>query len=584
MDEREGSTTESTPSRRRGERIAPQDATMYWLSRRTRNDLFLLYAFADTGVPTGELRARVVARAARIPDLGIRLRPVPRDLDYPRWTPCDFHPDQFLEHALPQRNWAALLDALGGLLDTGVRAETRPWRLHVFRGIVGAPDPFGGSESAVTVAVLQVSHALADGQRAAAIARALFAPGDAEIPAAMEGTSVPANSARTPRPWRTAVDGTRGAERLRLAAGAAGRSPLLDRGRSTLDAMVGLSRLPVQMVSTVTRGIAAYRAQRELAEATAAGLVPEPGPAFEPTLVNRPPVGGPESADVSGATTGDRESFGGPGPVDIEAVGVSGAVAVGPAGVSGTARKLPRAGVSEPVGVSGTAGVSGHAVRLLVLDANRLRVPGRTLTVLVLTAVSLALDEYLTARGEPVPRLGAQVPVAVRAGGRVRNHYRSVGVDLHIEESTLARRAELIAADLADRRARIRHPLLDAQDRVTTVTPAAVLRRDVAGYPLDTPPRIAGHTVVSSVDRGPADLDFGGHSLFTAGFPAIGPVMRLTHGLHGLGETRTLSIHADPAVLPDLDAYTALLRTALVRVGDLAPAENGERPAAPPGT
>jgi hypothetical protein len=47
---------------------------MYWLSGRARNDLFLLYCFADSGRPTTELRALVARRSARIADLRVRLR------------------------------------------------------------------------------------------------------------------------------------------------------------------------------------------------------------------------------------------------------------------------------------------------------------------------------------------------------------------------------------------------------------------------------------------------------------------------------------------------------------------------------
>jgi hypothetical protein len=73
--------------------------------------------------------------------------------------------------------------------------------------------------------------------------------------------------------------------------------------------------------------------------------------------------------------------------------------------------------------------------------------------------------------------------------------------------------------------------------------------------------------VVSSVYRGPADLTFGGgRVLFTAGFPAIGAVMNLTHGVHGIGDTITISVHADASVLPDIDIYTGLLDTALREV------------------
>ncbi|MGY2063003.1 WS/DGAT domain-containing protein, partial [Nocardia gipuzkoensis] len=118
------------------------------------------------------------------------------------------------------------------------------------------------------------------------------------------------------------------------------------------------------------------------------------------------------------------------------------------------------------------------------------------------------------------------------------------------------------------RRARARHPLLAAQDRVTAAIPAPMLRRDVATYRLDHPPAtLSAHTVVSSVDRGPADLVLAHAPVrFTAGFPALGTVMHLTHGVHGLGDAITVSVHADPAVLPDPDRYAALLDSALSEV------------------
>ncbi|MFD6463982.1 wax ester/triacylglycerol synthase domain-containing protein, partial [Streptomyces roseolus] len=164
-------------------RVAAPDATMYWLSRRARNDLFLLYTFADDGGPTEELRAQVRRRSARIPDLRVRLRSVPGDLDYPAWVPCEFADGQFVDHALPHRRWPHLLVALGELLGTGVDASVRPWRVHVFRGVAGAPSRADGE--LVTVVVLQMSHALADGRSGAVIARALFG---AEEPASDAGS------------------------------------------------------------------------------------------------------------------------------------------------------------------------------------------------------------------------------------------------------------------------------------------------------------------------------------------------------------------------------------------------------------
>ncbi|WP_253788636.1 wax ester/triacylglycerol synthase family O-acyltransferase [Nocardia amikacinitolerans] len=554
--------------------MAPQDATMFWLSARTRNDLFLLYSFADAGAPTETLRTAVAARSARIPDLRVRLRETPGDLDYPSWVPCEYSADQFVEHPLPRPDWAAVEAALGDLLGTGVDATVHPWKLHVFRGVAGAPMRASDDELA-TVVVLQMSHALADGRRAAGIARELFSEGDAydgepraagAAGRAADDRVVGRPAARISREFaadraaghadepaedhaagssaedhavgqaanRTAgelidraVDKNRA--ELRQAFGGAAVAPVRRRGSSgTTDgvrraevskiaaeffatlrdsripgAVWGAARIPAGMVRTAVRGYRAYQAQSELAELTEAGKVPPPGPGFAPSAVNK----------------------------------------------------------------IGAEGVIDHRARMIVCAAEELRVPGWTITVVVLTAVSVALAEYLAAQGESVSRLGAQVPMALSTESLSHNNYRSLGVELFIDEPDLRLRAGRIAAALAERRLRAQHPLLSAQDRVTAVTPAPILRRDVDRYPIDNvPDSIAGHTVVSSVHRGPADLTFGGGTVrCTGGFPALGAVMHLTHGVHGLGDTVTVSIHADAAVI-DVDSYADLLRTALFEV------------------
>ncbi|MEV0029358.1 WS/DGAT domain-containing protein [Nocardia sp. NPDC050793] len=475
--------------------MAPQDATMFWLSARTRNDLFLLYSFADAGVPTDALRTTVAARSARIPDLRVRLRETPADLAYPSWVPGEFSADQFVEHRSP--DWAAVQTALGDLLATGVDARIHPWRLHVFRGVAGAPMRASDAELA-TVVVLQMSHALADGKRAAAIARELFSEGGV---GAGDAGSDGQSGFRVGR--AQAVDVTSDSGGAHPALDTVGRM-VARLWRSGLAAAVsGAVLLPAGVARTAVRGYGAFRAQAELSRLTEAGEVPPPVPGFAPSAVNK----------------------------------------VGP------------------------RGIIEHRARMIVCSAEELRVPGRTVTVVVLTAVSVALAEYVAAHGEPVDRLGAQVPMALteQSNGLVHNNYRSLGIDLFVDEPDLRARADRIAATLADRRLRARHPLLSAQDRVTAVTPAPILRRDVDRYPIDAvPDSIAGHTVVSSVYRGPADLSFGGGPVrCTGGFPALGAVMHLTHGVHGLGDTVTVSIHADAAVVPDVDEYANLLRAAL---------------------
>ncbi|MEU7139314.1 wax ester/triacylglycerol synthase domain-containing protein [Nocardia sp. NPDC046473] len=491
--------------------MAAQDATMYWLSARTRNDLFLLYCFTDTGRRTEDLRTFVAERSARIADLRVRARVVPGDLDYPSWVQCDFAADQFVEHVLAEPDWAHLQAALGEVLGTGVDAAVRPWRLHVFRGIVDAPGP--NRAGPVLVAVLQMSHALADGRRAADVARALFAEAD---PGVETGPKSVGGATRTDRllgarTLATVVTRAAAAKvagfgpcaTLRDSAVGVLRGPIGSATSAPVDAVLALPQLPIRLARTAFRGYQAFRAQQKLAELTEAGRLPSPGPDFPPSLVNQ------------AATEADW----------------------------------------------------AHQVRMIVCDSAALRVPGRTVTVVVLTAVSLALTRYLDGRGGAVERLGAQVPMALSdtSIANARNNYRSLSVDLCIDEPDLRLRADKIATTMADRRVRAQHPLLSAQDRVTAVVPAPLLRRDVDRYPLATvPDSIAGHTVVSSVHRGPANLMFGGGRVrFTGGFPAIGSVMRLTHGVHGLGETVTISLHADTATIPDLDSYAELLRVAL---------------------
>ncbi len=468
--------------------MAARDATMFWLSRRTVNDVFLLFTFAETDTATDELRTFVAARAARIPDLRIRLQEIPGDLGYPRWVPAEFTSQQFVHHQPDGLSWAELLADLGELLGTGVEATEFPWRIHVFRAVHGAPR----SAEPVVVVVLQLSHALADGTRAAAVARALF--GTAVGHAVVHSTfGAPVDNSAY-HPVGPALISTQPVDSCGQSCGWIAQR---------LDPRVlGVLRFPRQLAATVWRGRAAYLAQRELADRTAAGEVPAAAIGFAPCALN------------------------------------------------------PAAAVGD------------HIVRMLVVDATDLRIPGKTITVGALTAISRALSDCLAERGERPERLGTALPMALPAPSVARNNYRGLSIDLHIDEPDLRIRANLIAGELAARRERALNPLLSAQDRVGEVVPSFLAMRDVERADLDdVPAALDGNTVVSSVYRGPADLAFaGGPVLFTGGFPALGTVMHLTHGVHGIGDTVTLSVHADSRVIPDLERYLDLLAESLTAV------------------
>lgn len=201
----------------------------------------------------------------------------------------------------------------------------------------------------------------------------------------------------------------------------------------------------------------------------------------------------------------------------------------------------------------------GRTVRTLVRQRQELR--GPTVTVAVLSAVSAALSEYLD---EPCEDLGAEVPMAKAGERQAHNHFGNIPVGLypHLGRDT---RCERIAADISGGRLRGRHPAAAAADRAFAATPAALLRWGIDNFDPDArPERVTGNTVVSSVHRGAKDLRFGAAPvLLTAGFPSLSPAMGLTHGVHGIGDTVVISVHAAQSAVRDIEVYLRLLDAAL---------------------
>jgi hypothetical protein len=152
-----------------------------------------------------------------------------------------------------------------------------------------------------------------------------------------------------------------------------------------------------------------------------------------------------------------------------------------------------------------------------------------------------------------------------KAGVRqANNHFRNVGVGIHPDVPLLERPAR-ISAELQERRRRGDHPAFIAGDRSVAAVPAPLLRWGVGQFDADArSPMVTGNTVVSSVNRGPADLTFGGRPvILTAGYPALSPMMGLTHGIHGIGDTIAISVHAAATAMADVDDYVDRLAAAL---------------------
>jgi hypothetical protein len=191
------------------------------------------------------------------------------------------------------------------------------------------------------------------------------------------------------------------------------------------------------------------------------------------------------------------------------------------------------------------------------LARHRSQLRGPTVTVAALAAVSGALSGHL---GDVAASLVAEVPMAKPGVPQAHNHFFNVTVGLYPDLSRPAR-LERIAADLADARRRSRHPAARAADQAFAAVPAPLLRWGIGHFDPDVrPSQVSGNTVLSSVFRGPDDLRFGDAPvLLTAGYPALSPAMGLTHGVHGIGDTIAISVHAAESAIGDIDEYLARL-------------------------
>jgi hypothetical protein len=216
---------------------------------------------------------------------------------------------------------------------------------------------------------------------------------------------------------------------------------------------------------------------------------------------------------------------------------------------------LPPAIGPQPALATNDRPTGARSVRTLLRHRSQLN--GRTATVAVLAAVSGALSGHL---GQAVPTLVAEVTMAKPGVPEAHNHFANVTVGLYPELDRQAR-MQRIAADLVNARRRSEHPAVRAADRAFAAVPAPLLRWGVGLFdPEVRPSQVAGNTVVSSIYRVPTDLHFGDVPvLLTAVYPGLSPAMGLTHGVWGVGDTVTVSVHAAESAVGDIDEYVARL-------------------------
>jgi hypothetical protein len=223
---------------------------------------------------------------------------------------------------------------------------------------------------------------------------------------------------------------------------------------------------------------------------------------------------------------------------------------------------IPPQADSRPALRSNTRPAGVRSIRTVI--RNRAQLPGPTVTAGVLASVSAALAAHLRELGDHPSTLGAEVPMAKAGVRQAHNHFGNVGVGLY-PELEFEQRTARIVEDVAQRRRRAAHPGMLAAGRASAAVPAPLLRWGVEQFDATVrSPTVTGNTVVSSVNRGPADLRFGELPVvLTAGYPGLSPMMGLTHGVHGIGDTIAISVHAAESAIGDVDAYVERLDAAI---------------------
>lgn len=207
-----------------------------------------------------------------------------------------------------------------------------------------------------------------------------------------------------------------------------------------------------------------------------------------------------------------------------------------------------------------------RTLRVIVAPREQFVFFGHSVTVGALLAISQALPKHFMATGGG--RDGRYtIELTIGRTGKVlaRNNFRNAGIDLHVDVDDLRRRAEMITADIEAARDRADDAATVASRQATAAAPAFLNRQGVRLFdPTAVPEAMTGVSVLSSVNRGAANLELGGGPVqFTCGFPGLSPTQGVTHGLHGIGDTLALTVTTSAEIEPHVDDYVARLREAI---------------------
>ncbi|MGU3436083.1 wax ester/triacylglycerol synthase domain-containing protein [Actinomycetes bacterium M1A6_2h] len=201
----------------------------------------------DDRIEPERLATQLIETLESVPRVRVRLARVPYDLDYPSWTTdLTAAADHVRIRSVASGDWADALVVLADIVSVPLDVEQGAVRLHILPNLRAVP----GIDGLGSIVVVQLSHALADGQGAVAVTRTLL--GD--------------KAAREHLP-----------------------TPTLSVHRPAVAATVGILRIPLQAAAFAGSAVRAVRSSRSFAREIADGTVPSRPPARRATAVNVDP-------------------------------------------------------------------------------------------------------------------------------------------------------------------------------------------------------------------------------------------------------------------------------------------------------
>lgn len=224
-----------------------------------------------------------------------------------------------------------------------------------------------------------------------------------------------------------------------------------------------------------------------------------------------------------------------------------------------------------------------RSVGCVAFEVRQLRVPQYTVTEVMATAVSLAMQRYLDTRDGGAPSDLACVLTAVLKDAQMNlavNWLGSATVDINQPVEGIDQRAAQIREQFRNERDRLSSPSESARRLAMAVQPRWSNRRDVRAYSAMLAERkksneATTHSVISSVNCGSktdwslSDSPF----VFCGGTPPLLADLGLVHGVVGAGDILTVTVLTTPEIMPDLDAYLELICTAVDEVSDALTAD-----------